>query len=169
MSHPIQARESRAVKILILGLGNELLADDGVGVLAARRLREELEGQAEVIESSLSGISLIELFAGYQKAIVLDAIRTGRHPVGAILEFAPDDLGQVTAPSPHYSGLPEILALAQQLEVEFPQEIKILAVETADTTTIGGSLSELVAAAITPLVERVTSQVRLWRKQESHA
>lgn len=157
------------MKILILGLGNELLSDDGVGVLAARRLREELEDQAEVVESSLSGISLIELFAGYQKAIVLDAICTGRHPVGSILEFSPEDLGEVIAPSPHYSGLPEILALARQLEVEFPKEIKILAVETADTTTLGGPLSDLVAAAITPLVEQVTSQVQLWRKQEPHA
>lgn len=157
------------MKILVLGLGNELLSDDGVGILTARRLRVELGDQADVVESSLSGISLIELFAGHQKAVVIDAVRTGRHPVGSILEFTPDDFGHVLAPSPHYSGLPEILALARQLEVEFPTEIKILAVETADTTTIGGSLSEPVAAAIAPLTERVVTQVRQWRKQEPHA
>jgi len=100
---------------------------------------------------------------------VIDSVRTGRHPVGSLVEFSPDDLGDVLAPSPHYSGLPEILALARQLEVEFPEEIKIYAVETADVTTIGGSLSEPVAAAIAPLTERVVTQVRQWRKQESHA
>jgi len=157
------------MKILVLGLGNELLSDDGVGILTARRLRVELGGQADVVESSLSGISLIELFAGHQKAVVIDAVRTGRHPVGSLLEFTPDDLGHVLAPSPHYSGLPEILALARQLEVEFPEEIKIYAVETADVTTIGGSLSEPVAAAIGPLTERVVTQVRQWQKQGSHA
>jgi hydrogenase maturation protease len=157
------------MKILVLGLGNELLSDDGVGILTARRLRTLLDGQAEVIESSLSGISLIELFAGHQKAIVIDSVRTGRHPVGSLVEFSPDDLSGVLAPSPHYSGLPEILALARQLDVEFPEEIKIFAVETADVTTIGGSLSEPVAAAIPPLAERVITQVRQWRKQEPHA
>jgi len=100
---------------------------------------------------------------------VIDAVSTGRHPVGSVLEFAPEDLGPVVAPSPHYSGLPEILALARQLEVSFPEEIKIFAVETADMTTIGGSLSQPVAAAITPLTERVMTQIRQWRKQEPHA
>jgi len=157
------------MKILILGLGNELLSDDGVGIMAARRLRMQLCGNADVVESSQSGIALLELFEGHQKAIVVDAIHTGRHPVGSLLEFAPADLGPVVAPSPHYAGLPEILALARQLDLTFPDEIRIFAVETADMTTIGGSVSEPVAAAMTPLTERVTAQVRDWQRQASHA
>ncbi len=157
------------MKILVLGLGNELLSDDGVGILAARRLRTLLEHQAEVIESSLSGIALLELFAGHEKAIVMDAVRTGRYPAGTLLEFVPAALGAVVGPSPHYSGLPEIIALARQLEIEFPEEIKVFALETADMSTVGGSLSERVAAAITPMTDRVMKQVQAWRNQEPRA
>jgi hydrogenase maturation protease len=157
------------MKILILGLGNELLSDDGVGILAARNLKEQLDDSVEVIESSLSGIALLELFAGHDKAIVIDAVCTGRDPAGFIREFDSASLGPVLAPSPHYSGLPEILALARQLEVEFPREIRIFAVETGDMTTIGGTLSKPVAAALAPLTGRVVALVREWQREKLHA
>ncbi|MHB0936092.1 MAG: hypothetical protein ACYC6A_06840 [Armatimonadota bacterium] len=50
--------------ILVLGLGNELLSDDGVGVLAVRTLAKELRGQADVVETALHGLALLELFLG---------------------------------------------------------------------------------------------------------
>ena len=52
------------MRTLVLGLGNELAGDDAVGVLVARAVREELEGEADVVESSASGMALIEVFAG---------------------------------------------------------------------------------------------------------
>lgn len=157
------------MSILILGLGNELIADDAVGILTARHLRALLDGEIEVIESGLSGIALIELFAGHERAIVIDAIHTGQRPPGTIREFDSTDLGPVLSPSPHYSGLPEILALARQLEVDFPSEIKIFAVEAADMTTIGGQISASVADVIPQLVDRIVLQIRDWQRQKTHA
>ncbi|HEY3416308.1 MAG TPA: hydrogenase maturation protease [Armatimonadota bacterium] len=150
------------MKILILGLGNELLSDDGAGLLAARALSLELQGQAEVIECSLSGLALLEVLMDYDRAIILDATASGKHPPGTIIELFPDDLSAVISPSPHYAGLPEMLALAKQLEVDFPSEIAIFALEVADPYTIGGGLSEKVREALPGLCALVRERVSEW-------
>jgi hydrogenase maturation protease len=158
------------LKILVLGLGNDLLGDDAAGLLAARALKNTLPlEQAEVIESSLAGIALLDHFIGFQKAVIIDAIKTGKNPPGSIMELRPEDLSEVAAPSPHYAGLPEMLALAKQLDLTFPAEIKIFALEVVDPYTIGGAMSEAVTEALPDLVERVGEQVRSWQEAGEHA
>jgi hydrogenase maturation protease len=148
------------MKTLVLGLGNEFLSDDGVGIAAARSLKAELAGQDEidVVESSLAGIALLDLFLGYDRAVVIDAIRTRRSPPGSLIELSPADLDPIAAPSPHFTGLPEMLAVARELELDFPEDIRILAVEAEDLGTIGGGMSEAVELAI----PRVVTRVRRW-------
>lgn len=148
------------MKTLVLGLGNDLLSDDGLGILAARALKEKLNGLADVVESSVSGVALLELFLGYERAIVIDAIRTTLQPPGTISELTPSDLDSVMAPSPHYAGLPEVLALADRLDLDFPKDIKIFAMEIADPYTVGGDLSEPVKKALPELIQRVEAHVR---------
>lgn len=150
------------MKILVLGLGNELISDDGVGILAARALKEKLEGKADVVESSLHGVALMDLFVGYDRTVVIDAIQTGEHAPGTILKLGPDDFRPVTAPSPHYSGLPEVLALAERLELDFPKDIVILAMEVADTRTFREELTERVREALPELIRRAEELVLGW-------
>jgi hydrogenase maturation protease len=146
-------------RTLVLGLGNELAGDDAVGVLVARALREELEGVADVVESSASGLALIEVFAGYDRAVVVDSIKTGRNPPGTISELALADVGRVVAPSLHHAGLPELVAVAERLGLRFPARTRILAVEVVDPYTLGAGLSEPVEAALPELVRRVRGLV----------
>jgi len=147
------------MKTLVLGLGNELLSDDAVGILAARALQEKVRGQAHVVASSLSGMALLDFLVGYERAIIIDAIHTGRCPPGTICELRPADLDFVIAPSPHYAGLPELLAVAKQLKLDFPKEIKIFALEVEDPYTIGGKLTPRVEQALPILIERVQQQL----------
>jgi len=150
------------MKLLIVGLGNELLSDDAVGVLAARALKERLKDRADVAESSLSGMALLDLFIGYERAIIIDAVQTGKSPPGTIVELSPADLGAVIAPSPHYAGLPELIATAQALKLDFPKEIKIFAMEVADPHNIGGKLSPAVAQALEELIQHVERHATQW-------
>ena len=159
------------MRILVLGIGNDLLADDAVGILSARRLKERQQAGAiealqglRIVESALSGVALLDLFIGHEKAIVIDAIRTGGRPPGTIIELSPSDLGAVTAPSPHFTGIPELSALARELGLEFPAEVKIFAMEAKDLETIGGSLSPQVEKALEDLVLRVEAQILQWQK-----
>jgi hydrogenase maturation protease len=150
--------------ILVLGLGNELLSDDGAGILAVRRLKEDYKGQAVIVESSLSGLALLEYFIGYDKAIIVDAIRTNRQKPGTISELLPSDIGEVYAPSPHYSGLPELLAIAKQLDLDFPTEIKIFALEVEDPYTLGEGLTKLVEQSLASLIAKIKRQLEIWER-----
>jgi hydrogenase maturation protease len=155
------------MRTLVLGLGNELAGDDAVGVLVARALYVELDGVADVVESSAAGLALIEVFAGYDRAIVIDSIVTGRNPPGTITEMGLLDVGRVVASSLHNAGLPELAAVAARLGLGFPSQTVVFAVEVVDPYTFGVGLSEPVAGAVEGLVERVRAQVRMWEEEAS--
>lgn len=150
------------MRTLVLGLGNELAGDDAVGPLVARAVRNELAGLADVEESSGSGLALIEVLAGYDRAVVVDAILTGRSPPGTILEMGLREVGRVVAPSTHQAGLPELAAIAARLGLTFPERTVVLAIEVVDPYTLGAPLSPPVAAAIPGLIRRVRAIVEAW-------
>jgi hydrogenase maturation protease len=95
--------------------------------------------------------------------VIIDALQSGQHPPGSILELNPSDLRPVKTPSPHYAGLPEMLAMARQYQWQFPEEIRIFAVEVEDALTIREGLSPSIRNAIPELVKRVMAQVDAWR------
>jgi hydrogenase maturation protease len=111
------------MRSLVLGLGNELIADDGIGILAARNLKSNLRDEANVIESSLSGLALLDLLVGYDRVIIIDSICSGNNPPGTITQLNMGDLSSVVAPTPHFAGLPEVFALADRLEQALPRLI----------------------------------------------
>ena len=155
------------MRTLVLGLGNEYAGDDAVGVLTVRALRGALAGDAEVVESAASGLALLEVFADYDRALIVDSIRTGRSPAGTILEPGLAELGRAIAPSLHQAGIPELAAVARRLGMGFPDRTRVLAVEVAGPLMFGAPLSEPVAAAIAPLARRVLEQVKRWASDDS--
>ena len=157
------------MRTLVLGLGNEYAGDDAIGVLAVRALHGELATDADIVESAASGLALLEVFAGYDRAVIADSIRTGRSPAGTIIEAGLADLGRPTAPSLHQAGIPELAAVARRLGMGFPDQTRVLAVEVAGPLVFGAPLSKLVAAAIAPLGRRVVEQVRRWAAEDPGA
>lgn len=157
------------MRTLVLGLGNEYAGDDAVGILAARALRDEVGAEADVAESAASGLALLEDLAGYDRAIVIDAILTGHYQPGSIVELGLADLGPGVAPSIHQAGIPELAAVATRLGLHFPGETKVLAVEVAAPPEFGAPLNDVVAAAIGPLIQRVQAQLRSWAEDGSGA
>ncbi|OGC96260.1 MAG: hypothetical protein A2W25_03830 [candidate division Zixibacteria bacterium RBG_16_53_22] len=150
------------MRTIVLGLGNELLSDDAIGILIARRIRPELNGSADVIESDQSGLSLLELLVGYDHAIIIDSISAGQDPPGTIIEMEPADLGHVMAPSPHYTGLPEMISIARELKLEFPDRVRIFAIKASDLETIGGEVSDQVFSSIEEVVRRIKELIQTW-------
>jgi len=150
-------------KTLVLGLGNEIIADDVIGILAARALQPLLQGRADVVESSVAGMALLEVMMDYDRCIIIDAIMLGKEPPGTIIELKPEELGKVAAPSAHYAGIPEVIALANKMEICFPSEIVIFAMEIKDALTIGGDVSEEVTQALPHLIQKVERQIEQWQ------
>jgi hydrogenase maturation protease len=137
------------MKAIVLGLGNPLLADDGVGPWIARAVSSRLGPQAtvEVDEAPGGGLRLMERLAGYDVAVLVDAICTGEHPAGQILQISPSDLETRHSGSSHDATLQAVLRLADVVGYGMP-EIRIVAVEATDVLVFRETCSPAVAAAI---------------------
>lgn len=152
------------MKPLVLGLGNDMLGDDAIGLLAVRRLADEVTFLADVAESAISGVALLDLMVGYRKMIIIDAIKLSHSPPGTIIEFSLDDLREIPNPSPHYAGLPEVIALGKRMELDLPNEIRIFAIEADDIKTVGSPPTQAVLNALDDLVERVKKCLLNWKE-----
>lgn len=152
--------------VLVLGLGNDLLGDDAIGLLAARQLRGLDLEQVCVEESAGVGFELFDFLEGRERALLLDAIATGRHPPGTLLEFSAADFQAPLPASPHYAGLPEMLRLAGELGIPFPGEIRVLACEVADPYRIRVGLSQEAARALPAYVSRAR-EIIAWQQRRS--
>lgn len=144
-------------QVRVLGMGNEILADDAFGILAARRLAELYPpGQVDVVWSSESGLRLLDHVTGVRRLIVIDAMQTGKRPPGDLLVVRESEVLAAPGTAPHGLGLFEALALARKLGLDAPEpeEVIILAVEAADCLTLGGEMHPDVKAAVERVVER---------------
>jgi len=157
------------MKTLILCLGNGLLGDDGIGILAAGELKNELGGRADIIATGLHGAALLDIPLGHRKVIVIDAIYMTGFPPGSVIELNLDELRTVMSPSPHYTGLPELILLAEQMQLDFPEEIKIFAVEVDNPYTVGKEMSSPVVRSLGKLIPCVKAYVDWWRNGTGYA
>jgi hydrogenase maturation protease len=146
-------------KTLILGLGNPILADDGVGIHVVRALSaHSLPVGVVLTEASIGGLRLLEIISGFEQIILVDAIQTpGGHP-GDICFLYPGDLqGSLHSGSAHDLSLCGALQLGRELGMAIPEDgaIKILAIQAADVRTLDERLTPKVEAAIPRAVEAI--------------
>ena len=140
--------------IRILCLGNELLADDAFGLIAAEELRRRFP-QIDVVFTTDSGFHLLDNLIDTKFVCVIDCIQTGDVPPGTLYVLRSSDMKSPCGPSPHYVGLLETLQLAKELLLNIPEEVIILAVEAADCLTIGGKMHDAVKCAVGLVVDLV--------------
>jgi len=146
--------------IRILCLGNDLLADDAVGRAAADSLARAAARDVEVVYAPSAGFALLDHVTGMgQHLVLIDAIHTGLADPGTIHELREADLAAPAGSSPHYVGLLEVLQLARALDLGAPDDVTVLAVETADEITVGGAMHPLVRSAIPRVCARALSIV----------
>lgn len=157
------------MKPLILCLGNDLLGDDGIGIRAAEKLQTMLDGQADVVATSMHGVALLDILVGYERVIIIDAIQMSGFPPGSVIELELSELKTVQSPSPHYTGLPELILLAEQMQLDFPEEIKIFAVEIDDPYTLGAEMSMAVSNSLKKLIPCVMAYIDWWQNGTYHA
>lgn len=148
--------------VLVLGLGNDILTDDAVGLRIAAAVRELLAGDSniEVKATTEMGLALLDEIAGREAVVLVDSVQTGRAPPGHLHEFGPGDLSRVLTTSPHFLGVGETLALGNLLGLPMPRQVRIFAIEVNDPFTLGTDLTPAVQQAVTAAVDRVTAQAR---------
>jgi len=154
------------MKCLVLGLGNPLLGDDGVGWRVAEQLRARITHPGIEIDCHAGGgLSLMERLVGYDRAIIIDAINTGEHPPGTVARLRLEDLPE-RAPShlasAHETTLQTALRVGRAMGAVLPQDIVIIAIEARNVYDFSEELSPAVAQAIPQAIERVISQLDEW-------
>jgi hydrogenase maturation protease len=149
-------------RVLVLGLGNDILGDDAVGLHIADAVRIMLAGEPgiEVKATTEMGLALLDEIVGREGLLLVDAVQTGRVPAGYIHEMAPEDLPGVLATVPHFLGIRETLALGRLLGLPMPRLVEIVAVEIADPFTLGTALTPTAARAVDPAAYRVAARAR---------
>jgi hydrogenase maturation protease len=144
----------------LLCLGNDILADDALGIRVAETLREKMPDSVDIVPCMESGIRLIDHLVGVPRVVVVDTVQTGRVPPGTVLTVREEDVDYTPGTSAHYIGLFEALALGRKLELPVARDVVIIAVEGADCRTLGGRMDPAVEGAIPEVISRVEEALR---------
>lgn len=158
MGHPFPTR----VKVLVLGVGNPILSDDGVGIYVARELKKrELPG-VDVEELAASGLELLDAVRGYDKVVIIDAIQTTHGKVGELHVLEEKDFEKsVHGSSPHGINIATALALGRRLvPKDMPREVVFFAIEAEDLLNVSENLTPKVAGAIPQIIKRIETELR---------
>ncbi len=152
------------MKTLVLGLGNELYGDDGVGIHVVRELRKEFESAKKrrrkpnniyFEECSLSGLALLEVIVGYDTLLIVDTVKKANPSTGKIHLLKEKDLRYIPGPSPHYISVPQTLEIGRKLRLKVPSKVKVVAVEAKNMYNLGEGLTKEMKKAVPVIAEKV--------------
>ena len=145
------------MKTLVLGLGNLILSDDGVGIRVVHEVANQVRSpQITVSDTNVAGLGLLDSIVGYDKVIIIDAIQTEKGQAGQIYRMGTDDFSQTKHfSSPHQINLATALELGKMLNLAMPKEITVLAVEAEDITSFSEECTPKVEKAIPEVVKMV--------------
>lgn len=144
-------------KILVLGIGNTLLKDDGIAVRAVEEISYYFcDGKLVFKTSPLSGLSLMEEIVGYGRVIIFDAIKTGAYPVGELIPIIKQDIeNEPTGKSPHFTGLASLIQYSRNLGLDTPEEILIFGIEVDDPYTFDEEFGDMLKEAYPSIVTKI--------------
>ncbi|MGQ9621421.1 MAG: hydrogenase maturation protease, partial [Bacteroidales bacterium] len=148
-------------KILVLGIGNEILTDDGIGLRLVKDLgMTELKNFVCFDFACSGGLEVIEKIKDFEQVVIIDAIRTDNGIPGDIYSFLPENFRETS----HISNIHDInfiqaMELGKTLGVQLPEEVYIIAVEIFEDSEFGDELSGSVRKRYKQILENVYIKV----------
>ncbi|MCX6243847.1 MAG: hydrogenase maturation protease [Bacteroidetes bacterium] len=149
-------------KILILGIGNDILKDDGIGPRLVKDLQKSSFPEGISFKtSSMGGLEILELIRDYHTVMILDAIKTKDGNPGDVYYFNPSDFHETM----HLSNLHDVnfitaLELAKKIKLSIPETIHIIAVEILEDMEFGRSLSPELEEKYPEILSRVQEHLQ---------
>jgi hydrogenase maturation protease len=148
------------VSTLILGIGNILLGDEGIGVRAVEAFadRYRIPDGVEVIDGGTTGMGLLDLIAGRERVIIVDAVKMDAAP-GTIVRLNGEEIppGLRQRLSPHHLGIGDVLAVLTVID-EAPDELTVIGIEPADLD-FGVGLSPVIEAKLDAVVTAIAAEL----------
>ena len=157
------------MKTLILGIGNPILCDDGVGIRVAREVSERIrDPQITVAEAYHGGLFILDAVLGYDRVLLIDSIQTKEGTPGKVYRLCPSDLSFARhLSSPHQVNFITALELGKTLDLPMPERIDIIAVEAGEVNRFRERCTPEVEQAIPVAVEMVLSEFQASARDES--
>lgn len=163
MTAPAAAGGSRPRTTLVLGLGNPLMTDDGIGLAALERLRSAWELPPEVVlrDGGTWGLRLLPDVEDADRLLLLDAVDVDA-PAGSVVVLERDRLPRFLSHklSPHQVGVRDLLALAE-LRGTLPEETVAMGIQPI-RVELGSEVSSEARDALDRLVEHVVDRLARW-------
>jgi hydrogenase maturation protease len=146
-------------KSVIVGYGNPYCGDDGVGPAAARLLHAAMDAESGValLELSGSALDLVERLAGYERAIIIDALVDEQAPVGTVMPLELAGGQAVPRLGFHTAGLGSALELARAVGMEVPAGIRLFGIVIREPREFRESLSAELQARLPQIVREVAA------------
>ncbi len=156
------------MKTVLIGLGNPILSDDGVGWRVVQEVEKRLDGNRppdlEIDCLSLGGISLMERLVGADRAILVDAIQTRDSIPGSVYRLSPDGLPTFNANAVHDATFQAALEMGRRLGAILPEEIVIFAVEAVELWEFSEILTPAVEASVLTAAQVVLEEINNLRR-----
>ena len=157
-------------RTLVVGLGNPILGDDGVGWRVAEAVSDSISsgnGRLQHIEVdcfALGGLSLMEHLVGYERAIIIDAFQTRDGQPGQVYRLSLDDLPDLTTghtTAAHDTSLNTAMRLGRTMGVDLPENVALVGIEAKRVYDFSEELSPTVAAAVPEAVRAVLELLQI--------
>ena len=161
LMNTLLADKQPSSKILILGLGNEILTDDAIGPKIVFHLQDNLKYQKLKFDTAAcGGLELVEMISGYNQVVIIDAIKTLKGIPGNMYKFSPEDFQETL----HISSFHDVsfltgLQLAKTLNITIPSEITILAIEIIEDLVFSDQLSPELQSLFPQILKNIESEI----------
>ena len=153
--------KSKNKKVIIIGVGNILLKDEGIGIHAVEHLKKlyNFSSRVELVDGGVGGLNLLPYMERAANLIIIDAVRANAKP-GAVFRFTPEDiLTQVKyKTSLHEMGLQDVFAIARAAGKKCPATV-IIGIQPKDISSYGMELTAEVEAKLPDVLKVVASEL----------
>jgi hydrogenase maturation protease len=142
-------------KTVIVGVGNPILGDDGVGIHVARELKGRIS-EVDISEAYTGGLNLLDIIVGYDRAILIDAVYLEDMEVGEVRVLDIKEFGTAHSSNPHDATLMEAIEMSKRMgEDKVPSEITIVGIRIDRVDEFSEVLSPKIASSISGAVSTV--------------
>ena len=142
------------MRTVVVGVGNPILGDDGVGIHVARELKGKVD--VDVREAYTGGLNLLDLIIGYDRAVLVDAVYLDGMRAGEVKALSLDDLESAHSSNPHDATLMEAIEVSKRMgERRLPRDIVLVGIRIDPVNDFSETLSPAVEASIPDAVREV--------------
>ena len=151
------------MKTIVLGIGNLILGDDGVGIHVANEIKKYIDDSEVTIDEAITGgMNLLDLILGYEKAIIIDAVKSEIGEHGTVKRIPLTTFNTMHSCNPHDISLIEAIEMAQKMgEARIPKEIIIIGIMMKTIPCeFGEQLSESIANAVPEAIQLTLNELK---------